>query len=396
MLWMIKIISILLFALAPIKGAAGNYELPYQMIFYDVSGKEMSVTRPAIQLNELWSGNWDNYKKTAPTKLINHQIHTEVTLADGKKVYIPSHGLHDGLVPVAKNGSKISPINFGSEAVSGSPGKDKECKNCKKNEMQELIDAVTKAQGKQRLQYGFEDCNQFINEDTNKYGPFGKMIRDELLKYDKILDDPEITDIMTTGQSRPFSSLKFGSNGANPNAKINIPPVQGCAGYKNFSKEEQIFFFVSVIKDLSAGESGCRYWATENNMGGVASPAIGLLQLNNDIYKDNGITLPSQQGIRTENATSIGGTCNRKPQAAGFPVRGEIKHHLRSVQSLHNPAANLSCGVGIFMRSLGEGLHPIRSGYFGPLNRNDKKPGTPFGHTRTIYSEHPLCKRSSK
>lgn len=389
MMILFKILSTLFVILAPMMVGAEEYVLPYQIQFYDAQGKALPMANnPIIKMDSQWSGRWDYFKYTSPTKQINHQVHTELTLSNGTKVYIPSHGLHDGIVPIKKKDFNGKTINTIIEAQAGVGIKEEECESCRKNSIQDLQKNVKKAEQKtanpmdfiktfQPLQYQHPDCDNFINEENGNYGPYGQMIRKHLLRYERTLNDPDTIRIMMTGQSRSGGRA-----------------VPGCAGYQHMTTEEKIYFFVSALKDLSAGESGCQYWSTGDRSPEGKYP-IGLLQLDSDVYKEGGQPLTSQQEIRTQNATGVSNTCLNATSGwpNGFRPRFTPKGGINRAQSLHNPEANLACGIGIFMRALGEGNHPVRSGYFGPLNINAIKP-IPYKRTNVIYNRHPLCQKA--
>lgn len=373
-----KVLSIICILLAPSFGAGEEYVLNYRMQFYDANGKMLApMDNPVIQLNS-WNGTWNT-----PIKFMNQQRHAELTLANGQKVYLPAHGLHDGLVPVPKNKkNKLGTASLEAEAGAGVSTSNKECKTCRKNNIGEMIDAVNKANPMafiktfKPLQYQHPECDKFISDATGEYGPYGEMIRKHLKRYPHIFNSESAKKIMSTGQG----------GGARA--------VPGCAGYEHMNEEERIYFFVSVLKDLSAGESSCRYWET-GDTSDDGKNAIGLLQLDSDVFRENGQPLTSQQEIRTQKATGVSNSCIRATNGwpPGIKPRFVPKGRVTSAQSLHNPEANLACGIGIFMRALGEGVHPIRGAYFGPLNRNVSKP-IPFGRTNAIYGQHPLCKKA--
>ena len=285
----------------------------------------------------------------------------------------------------------------------------KDCKSCRNNPFKELTKGIKEAEIQHNsedkmafiktfkpLEYAHPDCDNFIDDKTGQYGPYGEMIRKQLLRYKHVFNSEKAIQIMATGKSKPTSTLEYGSGEKNPIAGNSVRDVYACSGYRHMSEEEKIYFFVSALRDLSAGESGCKYWATGDRTD-EGKYAIGLLQLDSDVYRENGLPLTSQQEIRTQKATKVSNSCisATKSWPSGFRPNFTRNGGINRVQSLHNPEANLACGIGIFMRALGEGVHPVRGAYFGPLNRNDRKP-IPYGRTNEIYRRHPLCQKAKR
>lgn len=220
------------------------------------------------------------------------------------------------------------------------------------------------------LEYTFEDCYSFISRDGS-YGDYGTWAKEEFLRYRHIFASADGVKILKNG---------------------------GCANYPQLSEDEKIHFLIAVVQDLSATESRCGHYYTSSdsvkNSSGTA--AIGLLQLDNDTVRDKSVRghpkLIDQQNIRTANTTGVDDTCRSMSWPSGYSQKAmTLERGARPLNSMHNPRANIRCGIGMLMRMMAEGKHPIAGGYFGPWNVNKRDPNLPFKSARAIFSKHPLC-----
>ena len=383
----IRLAAVVLFLTTSTFIQAEEYVLRGPVNFYDSKGNFLYKGEDAgIELNK-WSkaSGWDYYLAAinpGAYVTINQRPHVKITTDQKTTVYVRAEDLRS-----VQTMSKQEFKALGNQKCI-------QCEKAYKSPAAQSIDSILAAQQKTKEtaragnpsrtedkswvksihqpNYPFEECNHFINESTGELGAFGEIIKKQILRYGDLIDSPNVANILSNTQIRSRNEFHT------------------CSGFANLTKEQKIYYVVAMLKDLSAGESSCRYWETENK----GYPAIGLLQLDNDVKRDNGTLLTSQQEKRTADATGVTNTCINSADKwpDGFPPRGKLGNVSR-IQTLHNPAANLACGVGIFMRTLAEGKHPITSGYFGPLNRNDNKPVLPFKLARNIYFSHPLCRK---
>ncbi len=225
------------------------------------------------------------------------------------------------------------------------------------------------------LNYTFEECYSFISQDGS-YGEYGRWSKEELQRYKHVWGTSFAAQVMSSG------SL-------------------GCANFKNLTDDEKIHFFIAVTQDLAATESKCGHNYTSVAGINPNGSAIGLLQLDNDFNRDKSVKgnprVMDQKNIRNENATGVADTCVPMEWPSGYAKSAMYLNGARAtVQSMHNPRANIRCGIGTLMRMIGEGKHPGHAGGFGPWLSNKQDRNLPFVSARAIFSKHPLCRVGAK
>ncbi len=225
------------------------------------------------------------------------------------------------------------------------------------------------------LEYPFEECYSFIARDGS-YGDYGKWAKEELMRYKHIWKTDFANQLMSSGS-------------------------MACKNFANLSDDSKMHFFIAITQDLSATESKCGHYFTSSAGINPHGSAIGLIQLDNDNSRDHSVKgkprVMDQKNIRTANATGVENTCVPMEWPAGYPEKAMYLNGAPApVQSMHNPRANMRCGIGTLMRMLGEGHHPGYAGGFGPWKANKKDPNLPYTSARAIFSRHPLCQPGAK